>query len=55
MPTYEFKCMKCDKTFSLQMTFSEYDLKKPVACPYCKSENVIKIFSKFTAITSKKS
>lgn len=55
MPTYEFKCLKCEHVFSLQMTFSEHDLKKPIICPNCKSENVIRIFSNFTAVTSKKS
>ncbi|MDR3609210.1 MAG: zinc ribbon domain-containing protein [Ignavibacteriaceae bacterium] len=55
MPTYEFKCIKCGKTFSLQMSFSEFDLKKAIACPYCKSEDIKRVFSNFTAVTSRKS
>ena len=55
MPTYEFKCKKCEKTFSLQMTISEYGKKKSFACPHCKSTSVMRIFSSFTAVTSKKS
>ena len=55
MPNYEFKCKKCDKTFSQQMTISEYEKKKSFACPHCKSKSVKRIFSSFTAVTSKKS
>ena len=55
MPTYEFKCKKCNKAFSLQMSFIEYEKKKSFACPKCKSKTVRRIFSSFTAVTSKKS
>jgi putative FmdB family regulatory protein len=55
MPTYEFRCEKCNKVFSLQMTISEYEKRKSVKCVYCKSINVKRIFSKFTAVTSSKS
>jgi len=55
MPTYEFKCKKCNKAFSLQMSFIEYEKKKSFACPKCKSKSVRRIFSSFTAVTSKKS
>lgn len=55
MPNYEFKCKKCAKTFSLQMSITEYGQKKNIVCPHCKSEDVLRIFSTFTAVTSKKS
>lgn len=54
MPTYEFKCKKCNKTFSIQMTISDYSTKKSFACPHCKSRSVKRIFSSFTAVTSSK-
>lgn len=55
MPTYEYKCLNCGKTFSLQMSITEHDIQKKVACPHCKSENVSRIYSTFSAVTSKKS
>ncbi|HQF41281.1 MAG TPA: zinc ribbon domain-containing protein [Ignavibacteriaceae bacterium] len=55
MPIYEFKCNKCGKPFSLQMTISEYDTTKSFVCPHCKSKSVKRVFSSFTAVTSKKS
>jgi len=55
MPTYEFKCKKCDKRFSQVLTITEYSQKKSFSCPYCKSKSTMRIFSNFTAVTSKKS
>ena len=54
MPTYEFKCNKCEKKFSLQLSISDYDRKKTYTCPHCGSTNTKRIFSGFTAVTSKK-
>ena len=55
MPTYEFRCGKCNKVFSLQMTISEYGKRKPVKCAYCNSTDVKRILSRFTAVTPSKS
>ena len=54
MPTYDFRCEKCKKKFTLMMTISEYESKK-VRCPKCKSTRVKQQISSFQAITSKKS
>ena len=54
MPTYEFKCEKCKKRFSLMMTISEYENKK-IRCPKCKSVRVKQQITSFEAITSNKS
>jgi len=54
MPTYDFRCEKCKKKFSLMMTISEYE-KKKIRCPKCKSTRVKQQISSFQAITSKKS
>jgi putative FmdB family regulatory protein len=55
MPTYDYKCKKCNKVFSLQMTISDYEKRKSFACPHCKSKSVKRIYSRFTAVTSSKS
>jgi putative FmdB family regulatory protein len=54
MPTYEFKCEKCKKRFSLMMKISEYE-KKKIRCPKCKSVRVKQQITSFETITSSKS
>jgi len=54
MPTYEYKCKKCNKSFSLMLTISEHG-KKKVRCPKCKTLRVAQQVTSFQAITSKKS
>ncbi|MFC2093998.1 zinc ribbon domain-containing protein [Bacteroidota bacterium] len=55
MPTYEYGCKKCKKIFSVQMTISNYEKKKSIKCPNCRSISVRRIFSSFSAVTSSKS
>jgi putative FmdB family regulatory protein len=54
MPTYDYRCEKCRKSFSLMMTMSQHDGKKP-ACPKCGSRRVRQRMASFFAVTSKKS
>lgn len=54
MPTYEFRCSKCNKKFSLVMSMAEYGKKKP-KCPKCGSSKVEQQIQPFFAVTSKKS
>jgi putative FmdB family regulatory protein len=54
MPTYDFRCEKCKKKFTLTMTISEYENKKH-RCPKCKSTRIKQQITSFQAITSKKS
>ena len=54
MPSYEYACQECKKTFTLILTVAEHD-KKRVACPKCKSKKVEQQFAAFFAVTSKKS
>lgn len=54
MPVYEFKCKKCNKSFSLTMRVSEYE-KKKIRCPKCKSTSVKQQITSFQTVTSKKS
>ncbi len=39
MPTYQYRCLNCNRRFDVFMTFSEYG-QKSVACTYCGSERV---------------
>jgi len=54
MPTYEFRCEKCRKDFTLFMTLNEYE-KKKFQCPKCKGKRVKQLVVPFQAMTSKKS
>lgn len=54
MPIYEFSCKDCKKDFEVVQSISDYDPEK-VECPGCKGKNVARLWSRVTAITSKKS
>jgi putative FmdB family regulatory protein len=54
MPSYDYYCKQCKKTFNMIMTLAEYE-KGQVACPKCKSKKVEQKPSVFFAVTSKKS
>ncbi len=54
MPIYEFKCNKCGHDFDVIESFKERN-QKIEKCPKCKSENVERVFSAASVITSKKS
>ncbi len=54
MPTYDFRCEKCNKKFSMQLSITEYD-KTKFRCPKCKSVRVKQLIAPFQAVTSKKS
>jgi len=55
VPTYEYKCRQCKKTFTDKQTFQEHDQHKQVKCPKCDSTDVQQVISRIFAKTSKKS
>jgi len=55
MPTYEYICKDCNKTFVVIVTISEHDKDPKPACTHCGSQNVEQYYSSVTVITSKKS
>lgn len=54
MPSYDFRCEKCNKKFTLMMTISEYG-KTKFRCPKCKSVKVKQQIMPFQVVTSRKS
>ena len=52
MPTYQFQCDKCGKTFTLVRPMSAHGA---VACPQCKAKETRQLTSAFYAKTIKKS
>jgi putative FmdB family regulatory protein len=56
MPTYEYECRDCGKSFVLQRTIQEHVDKKKPKCPECnKSQAVHQVISSVYVQTSKKS
>lgn len=57
MPTYEFRCEKCNKIFEQIWSLAEYDkrIKEKNKCPECGSTRVVKTISVVQVKTSKKS
>ncbi len=53
MPTYEFLCRNCEKSFEVTLTMTERASAK-VQCPNCQSEKVTPQLTVFTAKTSRK-
>jgi len=39
MPTYEYRCVECQKRFEIFLTYAEYD-RGEVTCPACGSRNI---------------
>jgi putative FmdB family regulatory protein len=54
MPSYDFKCEKCKKKFTVMMPISEFG-KSKTRCPKCKSTRVQQQITAFQVVTSKKS
>ena len=54
MPTYEYHCQACDRTFTVHQSLEERD-SAPVKCPHCQENNAEQVLSSFVAVTSKKS
>ncbi len=54
MPTYDLRCGRCRKKFSLTMSIAERGRKR-IKCPKCGSQRVEAVFSSFFAKTSRKS
>ncbi len=54
MPTYEFYCEECNKSFIVILSISEYEEEK-YNCPKCKGKKLQQQISSFQTVTSKKS
>ena len=55
MPTYRYKCRKCEQTFSLQASIEEKSKGLSPECPDCGSEDVFQSFANIGVIGSSSS
>ncbi len=53
MPTYDFRCRACKRTFSMTMGITARGRKR-IKCPKCASQKVEPVFSPFFAKTARK-
>jgi putative FmdB family regulatory protein len=53
MPSYDYRCEKCRKTFTVVFTMKEHESRK-VTCPKCRSRVVKQQIRPFFAVTSRK-
>jgi putative FmdB family regulatory protein len=54
MPTYDYYCRTCDRTFEVHLSLREHDAHQ-VQCPQCHSTQVQQTVTHFGTVTSKKS
>jgi len=54
MPSYEYRCPKCSKKFTLILSIGEHDAGK-VKCPKCGGKKLEQLISAFQVKTSRKS
>jgi len=54
MPTYEFRCPKCNENFSITLRLKEYE-EKNYSCPKCGEKKLEQLITPFLTKTSKKS
>jgi putative FmdB family regulatory protein len=54
MPLYEFRCPKCNKTFTVTLTVKDFEAHN-YQCPSCQNKEVEEQFSGVSVMTSKKS
>jgi putative FmdB family regulatory protein len=54
MPTYEYRCKACRRSFSVIQTVAQHEKGRP-ACPKCKKKKDVKqLISAFSVQTSRK-
>ena len=54
MPTYQYRCDQCGKSFERAETITEHEAAK-VRCPKCNSKKVTQVPGHVHVVTSKKS
>ena len=54
MPTYDYYCRACDRTFEMHLSLQEHDAHQ-VQCPHYQSPEVEQVLTLFSTVTSKKS
>lgn len=48
MPTYAFKCEKCDHCFDEMLSYKDRDIPTTKGCPSCKKKKIVRDWSAST-------
>ena len=54
VPTYQYRCSECGKSFERTETISEHEAAQ-IRCPKCNSKKVTQVPGRVNVVTSKKS
>jgi putative FmdB family regulatory protein len=54
MPSYDYRCPKCNKKFTAMLSFREHDARK-AKCPKCGGKKLEQLITGFQVKTSRKS
>ena len=54
VPTYQYRCKECGKSFERTVTIDEHE-KAKARCPKCDSQKVTQVPGRVHVVTSKKS
>ncbi len=54
MPTYEYHCRDCDRTFTVYMSIKDHEAEE-MRCAHCHGTQIEQVLTSFVAVTSKKS
>ncbi|HEY3355689.1 MAG TPA: FmdB family zinc ribbon protein [Polyangia bacterium] len=55
MPIYDYVCNHCGEKFTLTISVSEHERRKPeLRCPKCSAAEVEQLYEPFFAVTSRK-
>jgi len=54
MPTYEYRCQRCNKRFEIFLSYDEYE-KASITCPDCGSTDVQRLIGKIRIAKSEES
>jgi putative FmdB family regulatory protein len=54
MSTYDYRCGKCNRKFTLVVSITEHDKRRP-KCPECASARITQAISAFSAQRARKS
>jgi len=55
MPTYDFRCTRCDARFETRLSMSAYERGEGRICPECDSGEVERAFTAVNVIGSRSS
>jgi putative FmdB family regulatory protein len=55
MPTYDYVCQHCGRSFELRLSMAQYSESKTPRCPQCASPSVTRPFAPVNVVTGSRS